>query len=103
MINVNRISTLCILIHLLVICLITSQASADDWCLKGLVHLNNGDYQNAMNTWERGALECAPKERLRADIQCLKRTKIASNDTEVMAWMLARARDKIPSAQLYVG
>ena len=62
-----------------------------------------GQYQSAFQEWEKAALDDSPKEKLRADINCLRHNRIAVDDTAIAKWMMERADEGIPSAQLYTG
>ncbi|HVX13342.1 MAG TPA: hypothetical protein VHC22_19310 [Pirellulales bacterium] len=85
------------------ILLLPFQLLAADTCKAGASKAKSGDYEGAMKLWEMAALDSSPKEKLRADINCLRFSRIAVGDNAIVEWMVNRAEERLPPAQLYAG
>jgi len=97
------LETVSVILCLPFLYLAANAASAVDFCSKGQLALQSSGYEAAITEWEQSALDKSPKERLHADIDCLHDTKVAVTREDAFAWLLKRANEGIPSAQLYVG
>ncbi len=75
----------------------------DNSCADGAKLAKAGHPQKALEIWERNTLAATPKERLRADMTCMKLSGLVNNDAELASWIIARAETNIATAQLYAG
>lgn len=77
--------------------------SGDAVCEAGARAAEEKNYDRAMNIWAENSVDASTKMKLRAILDCLEWTRIASDYESAAAWIFAKADEDNVQAALYTG
>jgi len=90
-----------------VTCLLLSGCSQTEQpgqiCDAGRRAATSGGSTEAIETWEKKALDTTPKEKLRAVMTCLRDSGLATSDVDAAGWIVRVADKSHGRASLYAG